>query len=372
MRRVLILTNSINGLYNFRIELIKKLLDSGFEVIISSPKDAKGAFFSDMSCRVIDTPIERRGINPIRDFNLFVRYIKIISKIKPDIVLTYTIKPNVFGGLCCSLLKIPYIANVTGLGSSIVNKGFVRAISLSLYKLGLRKASKVFFQNSTNKNFFIDNKIIDTDNAKLIPGSGVNISHHFFEEYPPDDKHIRFLFIGRIMRDKGIDELFEAASVIKKSYLNTEFHFIGMKEEDYDDKLNSLASASIIQYFGRQDDVHPFIKECHALINPSYHEGMSNVLLEAASTGRPVLASNIPGCVEAFEEGVSGYGFEARNVQSLVDTIIKFIKLPYEQKKAMGLAGRKKMEKEFDRNIVTNAYMYEINLAIKENANEFI
>ncbi|HOA82196.1 MAG TPA: glycosyltransferase, partial [Defluviitaleaceae bacterium] len=196
--------------------------------------------------------------------------------------------------------------------------------------------------------------------TRLTPGSGVNLKYHCFEEYPDSDNIIKFLFIGRIMKDKGIDELLEAAQKVKCMYPNVQFDLVGYCEENYTKRLSDFENRGIIKYHGQQDDVHSFIKGAHAIIHPSYHEGMANVLLEAASTGRPVLASNIPGCRETFDEGVTGYGFEVRNTSALVNTIEKFIKLPYEDKKQMGIAGRVKVEHEFDRQIVVDCYMEEI------------
>lgn len=359
-KKVLVLTNSINGLYSFRKELIEALLKERYEVNISAPNDRRSSYFKEIGCNLIDTPIERRSANPIADFALFAKYLGIIKQSKPDVVLTYTIKPNVYGGLACWFLGIPYIATITGLGSAVENEGLLRKISLFLYKKGLKKATRVFFQNRANLYLFLDHGITSADKATLIPGSGVNLEVHCFEDYPAEEKPLRFLYLGRIMRDKGINELLKAAEIVKSSYPNVEFHLIGDLEEDYWNEINVLQRNGIIQYHGHQENVHFFLKNSHAIINPSYHEGMSNVLLEAAATGRPILASKIPGCMETFEEGFSGFGFEAKNVESLVDSIIRFIKIPYEDKKKMGLASREKMEKEFDRKYVNNAYLEEI------------
>lgn len=366
MKKVLILTNSINGLYSFRRELMQELISQGYKVNISAPNDTRTSYFEKIRCNMIDTPINRRGVNPISDMKLLLHYLKIIKQIKPSVVLTYTIKPNVYGGIACRLLKVPYIANITGLGTSMENKGIIRAISLFLYKAGLKKAVAVFFQNTSNKHFFLYNKIIHKQIAREIPGSGVNLKHHVFEEYPMEDSTTKFLFIGRLMKAKGINELFTAAEIIKQEHPNVEFHFIGGKEENFDERIQELSKNKMIFYHGRQNDVHSFIKESHAVINPSHHEGMSNVLLEAASTGRPVLASNIPGCKETFDDKITGLGFEAKNIDSLVNVITEFIHLPYEEKKKMGLSGRKKIENEFDRNIVIKAYMKEITAVVED------
>ncbi len=357
--RILALANFGMGLYKFRKELLQELIKLGHEVVVSLPDDEYVPLLEDLGCRYIETKVDRRGTNPITDLKLLFSYAKIIKNIKPDIVLTYTIKPNVYGGLACRITKTPYLPNITGLGTAIENEGLLQNITLGLYKIGLRNAKCVFFQNESNKQFFIDKGILKS-NMKVIPGSGVNLEQHKCEAYPKDEEIIRFLFIGRIMKAKGIDELLEASKQIKQRYSNVEFDLVGFCEEGYSEQLKELNDSGIIHYHGQQNDVHKFIKMSHATILPSYHEGTSNVLLESASTGRPILASNVTGCKETFDEGISGLGFAVKNVNSLVSTIIKFLELPHEKKKQMGLAGRKKMEQEYDRRIVVDAYLEQI------------
>jgi glycosyltransferase involved in cell wall biosynthesis len=357
--RILVLANFGLGLYKFRKELLEELISKNNEVYISLPNDEYTPKLESIGCKFIETHLERRGTNPFTDLKLLLEYIKVIKRIKPHVVLTYTIKPNVYGGIACNLTKTPYISNITGLGTSVENEGLIQKITLFLNKYGLKNASCVFFQNDTNRKFFIDRGILK-GNTRLIPGSGVNLKHHNFEEYPMDDGKLRFLFIGRIMKAKGIEELLEAAKMVKKEYPNVHFDLVGISEEDYNHQIFELDRLGIINYHGQRDDVHSFIKNSHATVLPSYHEGLANVLLESASSGRPVLASRVPGCIETFEDGLTGFGFEARSVEGLVEAIIKFINLPYNQKKEMGTAGRKKIEKEFDRNIVIEAYLKEI------------
>ncbi|MCR6546199.1 glycosyltransferase family 4 protein [Dehalobacterium formicoaceticum] len=360
MAKILILANNDVGLYKFRKELIESFLGEGHEVYISLPDGNYVEKLCHMGCVFSETLIDRRGTNPITDLKLIIYYKTLIKNIKPDIVLTYTIKPNVYGGIACKATNTPYLANVTGLGTSIENGGVLQKTTLALYATGLKKASCVFFQNETNRHFFLDKHIV-TGKTKLIPGSGVNLKYHRFEDYPDSDDIIKFLFIGRIMRNKGIDELLEAAQRIKNMYPNVRFDLVGDCEENYAERLLDLENRGIITYYGQQDDVHSFLKGAHAIVLPSYHEGMANVLLEAASSGRPVIASNIPGCRETFDEGVTGYGFEVRNTEALVNTIEKFIRLPYDEKKQMGISGRAKIEREFDRQMVIDSYMEEIN-----------
>jgi glycosyltransferase involved in cell wall biosynthesis len=361
--KILILANFGMGLYKFRKELLEELISRNNEVYISLPNDEYVPKLESMGCKFVETNLDRRGTNPITDLKLLLDYITIIKRIKPDVVLSYTVKPNVYGGIACRITKTPFMTNITGLGTAVENEGLIQKITLILYRIGLKKASCVFFQNETNREFFIENSIVK-NNTKLVPGSGVNIEQHNLEEYPDSDETIRFLFIGRIMRAKGIEELLKAAKSVKEVYPNVQFDLIGFSEEDYKQKLYDLEKCEIIKQHGQQDDIHSFIKKSHATILPSYHEGTANVLLESASSGRPVLASRVPGCIETFDEGVSGFGFEVKNVVSLAETIIKFIELSNEEKRNMGLAGRRKMEKEFDRNIVVNAYVYEIDRII--------
>lgn len=357
--KILVLANFGMGLYKFRKELLQELIKQNNEVYISLPNDEYVSKLKALGCKYIETYVDRRGTNPITDLKLLTSYIKLIKSINPDVVLTYTIKPNVYGGIACRITKTPYMTNVTGLGTSVENEGLIQKITLGLYKVGLEKSRCIFFQNEPNRQLFIKRNIVK-GKTRLIPGSGVNLKHHSLEKYPENDETVSFLFIGRIMKAKGINELLEAAKRVKEMYSNVEFNLIGFSEEGYSEQLDELERVGVINYYGQQDDVHSFIKNSHATILPSYHEGTANVLLESASTGRPVLASKVTGCIETFDDDISGFGFEVKNVDSLVDAIIKFIKLPVERKREMGLAGRKKMEQEYDRQIVVNAYIEEI------------
>jgi galacturonosyltransferase len=276
--------------------------------------------------------------------------------------MAYTIKPNLYGGLIASTMKIPFIANITGLGRAVQNEGILQSAVKKMYSLCLRKATCVFAQNQDIKAFLLERKL----NGRIIvvPGSGVNLEQHCFEEYPTDDGSITFVTIGRLMRDKGTDEILTAARRIKDQHPHTRFQFIGFDDGNYQDKVEEAVKEGIVEYPGFQDDVHSWIADSHAIIHASYHEGMANVLLECASTGRPILATDIPGCRETFDEGVSGFGFEPQDIESLVEAIERFIALPYADKKAMGIAGRRKMEMEFDRRIVVDTYIKEIETII--------
>lgn len=363
MKKVLILANSASGLYDFRNELLLKLLEN-YEVHVSLPDEREVPQLAEEGCKVHHTAIDRRGVNPVKDISLLLAYWRMISRIKPDVVLTYTIKPNIYGNLCCRLKRIPYIANITGLGSVFENGGLVQKIVVCLYKLSLRKASCVFFQNKKNQEIF-ERYGICGKKARLVPGSGVNLDRHAFEEYSSKEEKLIFLYVGRIMKEKGMDELLYAAKTISAEYPHAVFRFVGNYEDNYKDIVEQYQKEGILELISYQKEIRPYYKSASAVVMPSYHEGMSNVILEASATGRPILASDIPGCREGFDDGITGFGFPPRDKEALVEAICRFIKLSHEEKVQMGKNAREKMEREFDRNQVVNAYLEEIEAVSK-------
>ncbi|MBP1969187.1 galacturonosyltransferase [Virgibacillus natechei] len=359
MKKVLILVNHDVVIYNFRKELVQQLLRDNYKVYVSSPYGKKIDYLIEMGCEYIETTIERHGTNIISDFKLISEYRKIIKRVMPDVVLSYTIKPNIYGGIACKSLRTPYIATITGLGTALEKKGLMQNVLLLLYKYAFKDIHSLFFQNKENMHFFQQHKITNHSH-KLVPGSGVNLEEFSLKKYPEEREKLKILFIGRIMKEKGIEELAEAAKIIKESNKNIEFEAVGFYEEDYTDKANELVNLDIIKFHGVQNNVKEFIEDCNAVILPSYHEGMANVLLESASMGRPIIASSIPGCEETFDDGVTGFGLEPKNVDSLVEAINKFIDLTYNEQETMGILARNKVENEFDRKKVVSSYLNEI------------
>lgn len=358
-KRVLVLTNNIGGLHSFRKEVMKAIVDAGFDLFISEPDDDERVkYFEDIGCQIIKTDFNRRGMNPFLDLKLMLRYRKMIKQLKPTAVLTYTIKPNIYGGMACRLTRSSQIANVTGLGDAIENGGWLQKLTVFLYKTGIGKAKRVFFQNSNNRKFCIKLGIANNDSF-VLPGSGVNLKHHSYQEYPSDGI-VKFLFIARLLKDKGTDEYFEMAKTIKAKNPQTEFQILGWVEGDYQKQLDELVDNGIINYLGTTSDVRPYLKDVHCTIMPSYHEGLSNVNLESAANGRPVITTNVPGCLETVDDGRTGFLVEAKSARNLISAVERFIALPYKQKKLMGLEGRRKVEREYDRQIVVEAYLKEI------------
>lgn len=357
MTNVLIFSNHPAYTYNLRKEVIEGLVNEGYNVTLVVPHGKEVEHFKNIGVKLIDIKIAERSTNPFIDLKLCIKDIKILREETPDVVLTYATKQNIYGGMAARLTRTPYIPMITGLGTAMENPGLLQKIASTLYKMGIKGAKALFVQNRAIHNKLKEFNMIHSP-VYMTPGSGVSLERHPYAKYPNENESIQFLYIGRIMKDKGIFELLEAAREIKQRYPAVTFKIIGhgnLKEDIA--KVEAADREGIIQYLGKQSDVRPYIRESHATILPSYHEGMANVLLESAAAGRPILASKVPGCKETFDEKITGFGFEARNPESLVKTIAQFIELPYNLKRDMGIAGREKMENEFDRTIILNMYI---------------
>jgi galacturonosyltransferase len=358
--KILILANNASGLCSFRIELLERLIKDGYDVVVSVPTDNRVKDIEAVGARVVPMEIQRRGTNPVKDLLLLMRYRKLLRREKPAAVLTYTIKPNIYGGLASRMAGVPYIVNITGLGTAVENPGLLQKITVSMYKVAMKKAACIFFQNKGNEQFFAS-KNIRNDVHRVIPGSGVNLDKFTYQEYPSEDQPLRFVFISRIMREKGIEEYFAAAKLFKVLHPEVEFHVLGACEEEYEQTLAALQKKGTIIYHGQQKDVRPFIIQANCTIHPTFYpEGMSNVVLESAATGRPVITTRRHGCMEAIEDGVTGFLFEERNTSQLISCIDKFMEMTHQERVAMGKAAHEKMEREFNRQIVVNAYLDEI------------
>ena len=360
MKRVLFLVNRDFVLYNFRLELVSRLLADGYEVFICLPDGPKVKEMVNLGCKFIPIKIDTRGINPVNDIQLIYSYITVFRSVKPDIVLMYTTKVAIYGGIIAGIMKIPYLLNVSGLGTAVENESSIQRFLILLYRKAVKKASCVFFQNRENYEFF-EKHNIGVNYFRLIPGSGVNLTRWYEMPYPKEDDGLQFLFIARIIKEKGIEEYLELARRFKDEYKNCTFHVLGPCDGGYKEMLYEYQKKGIIVYHGMVQDTRPFLEKSHCTIHPSYYpEGISNVLLESAACGRPVITTNRPGCRDTVDNNVSGYIFEERNIQDLIEKVNRFIHLSWDEKRNMGKAGRRKVEKDFDRNIVTSIYIEEI------------
>ena len=345
--KILILANFDVGLYQFRRELIEALLKE-HQVLLSLPDGDLVRPLEEMGCRFFDTPMERRGINPVKDLDLFLRYIKLLRQQKPDLVITYTIKPNIYGGLACRLLRIPYAVNITGLGTAFQKQGMLRKLVTFLYRTALKKARVVFFENSGNRQIFLDEGIVAENKTCLLSGAGVNLEHYAYAPYP-EAGTTRFLFVGRVMKEKGVEELFAAMERLNAEGADCCLDVLGGYEENYADTIRNYEQQGWLHYHGYVTDVRPFIEKAHCFVLPSNHKGMANTNLECAAMGRPLITSDIPGCKEAVVERESGLLCKPKDPDSLYETMKYFLTIPSDQRAQMGKAGRRHMEEVFDK-----------------------
>lgn len=359
MKKVLFLANHFITLYSFRKELIKKMIEDGHEVVLSLPESEENQYFLDLGCKIIPTEIDRRGVNPAKDLKLIRFYKKMIIEVNPDIIFSYTIKPNIYGTMA-SNGKYKQVCNITGTGGTFLEKNFLSEVAKILYRISIKKCYKVFFQNTGDRDYFIKNKLV-ADNYDMLPGSGCNLEQHQYIEMSNDDV-VKFIFIGRVMKLKGIDEYLKAAEIVKVSYPKTEFIIAGWnEEEEYKKIVSDYQDKGIVNYIGFRKDIGDWIAKCNCTVLPSHGgEGIPNVLLESAATGRICIGSKINGTMDVIEEGKTGYLFETGDADSLAQAMKKVIALSHEERVRMGCAGRQKIEKEFDRKIVMEKYLKEL------------
>lgn len=359
MKRILFLVNHDVVIYNFRKELVERLLEEGHEVYISSPYGERIELLKKMGCKYVEVKLDRHGTNIFAELKLLAYYKKLIKKVKPAIIFSYTIKPNLYGAIAASKYNVAIVVNITGLGMAVENKSLMQKGIISLYKYAFKNVQTIFVQNEENKQFFIDNDI-SVDKLKLLPGSGVNLKQFHVLDYPNDEK-IEFVFISRIMKEKGIDQYLETAKFITNKYPYTHFHICGFCEDEYEDILKEYQRKGIITYHGLIMDIRKVLKYTHCTIHPTYYpEGMSNVLLESCACARPIITTDRSGCREIVDDGVNGFIVKEKNSEDLINKVEEFINLNYESKKNMGLNARYKVVREFNREIVVDKYMENI------------
>lgn len=346
--KILMFSNCSGGLYTFRADLIRKMQEHG-TVVASVPSTGFTEELTEVKCGLYLTDIDRRGINPMKDLKLLLRYRQLLRREKPDLVITYTIKPNIYGGMVCRMQKIPYAVNITGLGTAFQNRGALRRLVTVLYKTALKKAKVVFFENGENMRTLLAEGIVAGNQCCLLNGAGVNTEHYALTPYPAEETPVRFLFMGRVMREKGIEELFEAMTRLHREGWSCTLDVLGGYEENYAERISECTQQGWLNYRGYQKDVRPYIAESHCFVLPSWHEGMANTNLECAAMGRPVITSNIHGCKEAVLENVSGLLCQPKDADSLYEAMKRFLEMRHEERSAMGRAGRKHMEEVFDK-----------------------
>ncbi len=361
---IALIANDTTYVYNLRLETILALLEQGHRVVAVCERATHAEELEGLGIELINCSVGRHGKNPLKDLSLLSFYKKTLKALKPDIALTFNIKPNVYSGLVCHKLKIPFLVNITGLGTAVEYPGLMQKLTVTLYRMSIKHADCVFFQNEENKQFF-DNHKIRYKKSVLLPGSGVNVSKFLPVEYPEDKQ---FCFISRILKQKGVEQYVEAAREVRKSHPDAIFHVIGSCDDaNYNSYLAKAQDDGAIIYHGHSHNVKDFIKQCCCTVHPTYYpEGMSNVLLESAAVARPIITTDRSGCREIIDEGVNGFIVRQKDTAHLIERLNAFLSLDRETRKNMGLAGRAKVEKEFDRNIVVEKYLIEINEVFNE------
>lgn len=361
----MILSNAISGVYSLSKEFIERLLKDGYEVSISTPSGVESVYFIGRGCRFIETPFSQRDKNGITDLRYMKRYWNMMKAEKPGLVLTYTLKSNIYGGIIAKLQNIPYMSNINGFGSAEENGGFHQNIALPLYRKALSRATCVFFQNQGTLKLFQNKGLLNSD-YQLVPRSGVNLETFKLLEYPEGEAY-QFLFIGRLIPKNGIEEYFNAAEYIHAKYPDTMFHVLGPPDHKYGDRMSELKRQGAVRYHGYTQDMNMFYRIAHCIIQPTFYpDDRSNALLESMASGRPVITTNHSGCKEIVETGVNGFLMKKGDTSDLIAKIESFIAIPYEQKKAMGLAGRAMVEQRFDRRVVVSTYMEEVRKIVRE------
>ena len=345
-KKILIITNHSYMLYRFRKELIQKLLEDS-EVVISTPFVGHETDLKELGANCIKTEVNRRSINPFTDLKLLRTYKTILKQEKPDLVITYSIKPNIYAGYLCGKMKIPFCANVQGLGTAF-QKALLSNLVTVMYRTAFRKVETVFFENQANAQAFVRRRILPAKKEVVLSGAGINLEEYRYRQYPDNEK-VHFLYLGRIMKEKGMDELFGAVEQLRKDGCEFVLDLVGFFEDEYKKQVEQLQSEGIVRFYGFQENPKPYYAQTDCVVLPSYHEGMSNVLLEAAASGRAIITTDIPGCREAVDNGKSGMLCKVKSTDSLYKAMKRFTELSREKRELLGKAGREKMEREFDK-----------------------
>jgi len=359
--RIAIVLNTSWNIVNFRMNLIRSLLAEGYEIHTIAPVDDYTHQLTEAGCKHHPLRMDSRGANPIKDFALIIELFSIYRRIKPDVILHYTIKPNVYGSIAAALLKIPVVNNVCGLGTVFLKNNPVSAIAMVLYKVSFRFPKKVYFQNPDDLKLFVERKLVPANTVDLLPGSGIDL-----QKFKPisfqRNKQFTFLLISRLITDKGVLEYIDAVRKLRAEGMDARFQILGAKDPEHKrgikiEIINEWITSGIIEYLGTTSDVRQFISNADCIVLPSYREGAPRTLLEAASSSKPIIATNVPGCNHVVNDRFNGLLCNLKDSDDLAEKMRTMSLFSNEELIAMGKNGRLKMEKEFDESIVINKYL---------------
>jgi glycosyltransferase involved in cell wall biosynthesis len=369
--RILFAVNSAWNLVNFRSGLIQALVGDGHEVLACAPADAWVPRLSELGCRFIPMPMDAQGTHPLRDAALCWRLLTVMRREQPDVVLGYTIKPNVYASLAARWaggLKV--VNNIAGLGATFIQPTWVTPVVKRLYRLALNRSSTVFFQNEDDRELFVDQGLVARGNTQLLPGSGVDLQRYAPADPRAADGRFRFLMVSRLLWDKGVGELVEAARRLRRRHPEVQVQLLGFLDVQNPSAIQrrdvqAWESEGVIQYLGASDDPRPYIAHSDCVVLPSYREGTPRSLLEAAAMGKPLITTDVPGCRTVVEDGNNGFLCPARDATALADQMSRMVMLNAAERDAMGRQGRQKMEREFDERLVIGHYRRAIAKALQ-------
>ena len=366
-QKILITANTTWNLVNFRRGLMSALVSNGFEVVAVAPVDEYCSGVLALGCRYLPLEMDNQGTQPLRDLVLLLRYLKMLFDERPDVLLTYTVKPNIYASLAARLAGVPVINNVSGLGTAFIRGGWLGTMVSVLYRVALQKSRCVFFQNEDDQQVFIGKGLVSSGKTELLPGSGIDLVH-----FSPDavsvtsplqrEGQLLFLMVARLLWDKGVSEFVEAARLVKEVYPGVRFQLLGFLDVKNQTAVpradvDAWVEEGTVEYLGTSDDVRPFIAAVDCVVLPSYREGTPRSLLEAAAMAKPLIATDVPGCREVVTEGDNGLLCQVRNSQDLADKMLSFIAMPASSRLRMGSQSRLLAETRFDQVIVIKKYL---------------
>lgn len=372
---VVLSVNTAWNAWNFRSGLIAAMQDAGYRVAVAAPDDRHADRLVQAGCAFIDLPMDSNGTHPGRDAMLLLRYLRLLRRLAPAAYLGYTIKPNIYGGMAAQWLGIPVINNIAGLGAAFIDAGFVNRVARLLYRHALRRSRRVFFQNGEDRQLFVGAGLVDAERSALLPGSGIALSR--YAPAPPrpegEERGMRFLMVGRMLINKGVQEYADAARLVRARLPQARFALLGPLQQANPNRVDGTRirawrEEGLIDYLGAADDVRPHLADADCVVLPSYREGVPRTLLEGAAMGKPLIATDVAGCRDVVEHGVNGLLCRARDADDLARQMLAMAALPREARLAMGAAGRRKVEREFDEAIVIRRYLEAIAAVTGERA----
>lgn len=365
--RILMTVNAAWNIWNFRRPLVEALTHDGHSITVLAPPDDAVPELERLGCRVLPLEMSVKGLNPLEDLKLQRRIGRIFREERPDAVLSYTIKNNIFGARAAKRADLPFLPNVTGLGTAFLSGKLLQTVTEQLYRRSFAALPVVFFQNEDDRALFLDRRLLQEQQARLLPGSGIDLEHFAPAAMPAPEEPPTFLMIARLLRDKGVVEFVDAARMVKARHPQARFQLVGAVGSENRsaigrETLDAWVAEGVVEYLGTTNDVRPAIAAASCVVLPSYREGAPRTLIEAAAMARPLIATNVPGCRAVVDRDVSGYLCGVKSAESLAEAMERFHALSTEARRAMGAAGRAKIEREFDQRLVVDAYREAVDL----------